>query len=123
MANYERARDQKDLKEVLKSSDLENWFDVYVDRKENKVYNMNQTVVFDVKPGSLPLFRCEGDAFWPLISYKTYGTTRLAWLLMKLNDVGPDEVFDIVESGTYIRYIPEERIHQVIKMINGYDRG
>lgn len=122
-ANYEKAKDQKDLRKVLSTSDLENWFDIYVDRKGNKAYNVNQTVRFDVNPKSMPTYSCEGEAFWPLVSYRIYGTTRLAWMLMKINGVGPDDVFEPVRPGREVMYVPEENVHVVIKALNGYNRS
>ena len=52
---------------------------------------------------------------WPSISYKVYGSTRLAWLLMKLNDIRDQNIFDQVKAGTRIRYLEYDRfVHTIL---------
>ena len=58
---------------------------------------------------------------WPLISYVIYGTTRLAWLLMKLNGVGPEQAFMPKRAADPVKYIGKEQLPQIIKAINGYN--
>ena len=55
--------------------------------------------------------------FWTTISYKLYETPRLWWVLMKINDVKSDAIFDIVPAGTRIKYVPTEAVSQIVKLI------
>jgi hypothetical protein len=58
---------------------------------------------------------------WPLISYKLYGTTRLVWLLWKLNDIEPTNIFDIKYPGDKILYLPKEYVDNIVSTINNFD--
>jgi len=93
----------------LKITDLENFFEVHKDVYDRFYFNINETLYFDVaKPDlnsenttqlqidstGLAVYTCTTPSFWTLLSYKIYGTTRLAWLLMKLNDVDSSNVLD-----------------------------
>ena len=82
-----------DKKDWLKITDLENMFHIYQDDKQNNCYNLNATLYVNVPLEYFQLYTCDCDSTWTLLSYKLYGTTRLAWLLMKLNEVKASEVF------------------------------
>ena len=82
-----------DKKDWLKITDLENMLHIYQDSKQNNYYNLNSTIYINVPPEYLNLYTCDCDSTWFLLSYKLYGTTRLAWLLMKLNKVKAKDVF------------------------------
>ena len=75
--------------DVVKITDFEHFFNVYQDGKKNFKYNLNSTVYFDTKNAKTLEYVVKYDSHWTLISYNIYKTTRLAWLLMKLNDVKP----------------------------------
>ena len=79
--------DNADINVTLKITDLENIFGVYQDKRKNLVYDINETLYINVDKSILSTFICDCDMHWTLISYKLYGTTRLAWLLWKINDV------------------------------------
>ena len=101
----------------LKMADLENMFEVSVDKKQKYVYNLNETLCFAGSNNNLKLFKLDHDMFWTLASYKLYGTTRYAWLLMKLNNVDGDHIFDQLHAGDVIKYIDTGSIQQVQDML------
>ena len=77
----------------LKITDLENIFDIYVDKRNNAVFNANETLYINVNKDTLPEFVCSSPMHWTILSYKIYGTTRLAWLLLKINNIDMKDVF------------------------------
>lgn len=93
-----------DYTDYLKVADLENMFNIFSDDEGRLLYNLNETVY--VNSGGAPEYTVTYDSQWTLISYKIYGTTRLAWLLMKLNGVELPEAFRPVKAGTAVKYIP-----------------
>jgi len=48
--------------------------------------------------------------FWPLISYNLYKTTRLAWVLMKINNVQVEDMFKPILAGKTVAYISKDTI-------------
>ena len=54
------------------------------------------------------------------MSYDVYGTTRLAWLLMKLNGVDLAAAIAPVKAGTIVKYLPMGAAMDVVKTINGF---
>jgi hypothetical protein len=90
---YSRIKDFKDSKTWLKAMDLENFFNVYADKNGNFVYNLNNSIYFNVQKGSLDEYTLSHDMHWTLISYMLYGTTRFAWLLMKVNNITAENIF------------------------------
>jgi hypothetical protein len=57
------------------------------------VFDINKTIYINVNPNSLPDYVCDSPMHWTTISYKLYSTTRLAWLLQKLNRVDAVDIF------------------------------
>ena len=90
--------------EQISYVDLENSFNVSQDNNGFYKFNLNSTVVID-PDGDYKYFEVMQDMQWPLISYKIYGDTREAWMLMKINEVGFDDVFKPVKAGTKIKYL------------------
>lgn len=58
---------------------------------------------------------------WPLISYSIYGTTRFAWLLMKLNGVKAEDTFMPKYPSDKVKYISKDSLPQIVKTVNGYE--
>lgn len=110
-----------DINEDLKITDLENIFDVYADKRNNLVFDLNKTLYINIDKSSLPVFICDHAMQWTLISYKIYGTTRLAWLLWKINDVGLEHIFDTKNPGDRILYLPTQYVDNIVSDINKFD--
>ena len=85
--------DDNRINEILKITDLENAFDTFVDKRMNRMFNLNKSIYINVDPESLPVFTCTHVMHWPLISYMIYGTTRLAWQLWKVNNTTTSDTF------------------------------
>ena len=107
-----------DKKDWLKITDLENMLHIYQDDKQNNYYNLNNTLYVNVPLEYFQLYTCDCDSTWTLLSYKLYSTTRLAWLLMKLNEVKTSEVFQLKHPGDVIKYIPKEMVQNIIGDMN-----
>lgn len=113
--------DNDEMNSFLKITDFDNFFDVFVDKRENIVFDVNKTLYINADPASLPEYTCTTPMHWPLISYKLYSTTRLAWLLWKLNHVNLDTIFDIKQPGDKIKYLPKEYVDNIVAQINEFE--
>lgn len=102
----------------LKITDLENMFNIYLDKKGNFVYNLNSSVYFNDQNAVLSTYTLTTDAHWPLVSYKIYGTTRLAWLLMKLNGVDATNVFKKLHASDKVKYIEKQNLERILDILN-----
>lgn len=107
-------------KDYLLITDLENIFNIYKDNKENYFYNLNSTIYFNIPDEKLNKYICSYEMHWPLISYKLYETTRLAWFLMKLNNVQAKDVFKTKQPGDIIRYLEKQTVINIITKLNGF---
>ena len=101
--------------DVIKMTDLEHMFNIYEDEHNDYRYNLNTTLYVDAL--SHDTYTLNHDLQWPTVSYKLYGTTRLAWLLMKLNDVKAADVFQYVKAGQTIKYLPTNDVQQILDVI------
>ena len=106
--------DYKPIEDNLKITDFENFLNVYIDKRGNYVFNLNCGLYFDVDRETLPTLVLDHDAHWPTISYKIYKTTRLAWLLMRVNRVGLVDLFKMKQTGDIIYYINPGSISDII---------
>lgn len=105
-------------REWLKSSDLENLFTISIDKLSRYMYNLNMGLYINIDPKTMEEFVLTHDMHWPLISYKIYGTTRLAWLLQKVNKITTKDIFKIREAGEKIKYLTRSQLSQIINFIN-----
>lgn len=48
--------DDNDINAILKISDLENMFDIFVDKKLNNVFNLNTSLYVSIDKSKLPTF-------------------------------------------------------------------
>lgn len=103
--------------DYLKVTDFENLLNIYKDSNGNYYYNLNNTIYFDVNPDSIQYYICSTDMHWTLISYKLYGTTRLAWFLMKINDVKPKDAFKVVPVTTKIKYVSTTDVQHALESL------
>lgn len=105
----------------LAITDLENMFEARPDRRGNYMYNLNESLYLDVPESQLREFTCDARMHWPLISYKIYGTTRLAWLLIKINKVETRDVFKAKLPSETVKYVDKEVVQGVVRAVNGYE--
>ena len=108
-----------DIDDKTQFADLENFFDVYEDKTsygDPFAYNLNSTVYFEGIPQLE--HKLQHDMFWTTLSYEIYQTTRLWWLLMKVNNVGVDEIFEPVRAGSTVKYIDKDVVRDVIMDIS-----
>ena len=105
----------------LKITDLENMFDIVEDDRLNNIFNLNKTLYVNVDKSKLSKFICDHDMQWPLISYRIYGTTRLAWLLWKLNDIDLPGTLATKHPGDEILYLPGKYADGIVASINEFD--
>lgn len=99
----------------IRITDLENFFNIFKDKRGNYVYNLNETLYLNI--GNLKEYKCDTKSFWPLISYKIYGTPRMSWLLMKVNNVNANEIFHPKQPGDIIKYPDKETVNSILKYI------
>lgn len=98
---------------TIKITDFENFFDV------NKIdgvykYNLNETLYFDISEDQLLTYELKTYAHLPLIAYKLYGTTRLTWLLMKINKVGLADSLRTYLPGEKIKYLSKDNVKSIL---------
>ena len=104
-----------DVDKSVKYSDFENFLDIYEDDSlpgSPYRFNLNSTVYFVGVPKSTE--RITHDMFWTTLSYQIYGTTRLWWVLMKVNGVGMNKAFEPVRAGSAVKYIQKETLRGII---------
>ena len=106
------ASDDKGIpyKELLDGRDMEQMFNVYLDDTSNWNFNINSSFYIMGLPMSvMNQYVVEDEMRWPTVSYKIYGTTRLAWLLMKINGVIGKDIFKPLEAGRTAMYLDQNR--------------
>lgn len=108
--------EQQTENDYLKISDLENMFDIYLDNKNNYKYNLNNTIYLNDL--NIQYYILSTEAHWTTISYLLYGTTRLAWLLMKINNISAKDIFKKKYQGNIIKYISESNVQEIIQFLN-----
>lgn len=105
--------------ELLSGEDLEQMLNVYLDK--HGVWNLNINSSFyavNLPDEILSAYVCPSDMRWPSISYNIYGTTRLAWLLMKINGVRGAAIFREVRSGLAVKYLDMSRyVNKILSLI------
>ena len=108
----------KDLGFTTKLEDMENIMSVHEDSEFDLLRpNMNETIYFDLDPSMFIAYRLDHPLHWPTISYRLYGTVRLAWLLMKINNVKTEDCFKRVRPGEVILAIGSDSIQTVVNRI------
>ena len=97
----------------------EQMLNVYLDK--HGVWNLNINSSFyavNLPDEILSAYVCPSDMRWPSISYNIYGTTRLAWLLMKINGVRGAAIFREVRSGFAVKYLDMSRyVNKILSLI------
>ena len=96
--------------------DLDKMFSMFIDEHGRWKFNLNSTFyLIDIPDEVCEWYVCPTDMHWPSISLKVYGSTRLAWFLMKLNGPRDQSIFDIIKAGTRIRYLDYSKfVHEML---------
>lgn len=113
--------EDQQINKFLQITDLENMFDIAVDLNNNYVFNFNKGLYIKVEKSMLPEYECKYEMHWTLISYMIYGTTRLAWLLWKLNDIDMSNVFIPKKPHDKVKYLPQKYLEALVTQINTED--
>lgn len=97
-------------------TDFDNFFDVHETTGGDYAYNLNETLYLNAgrNGGGLPVYIAKHEMQWTLASYLIYDTTRLAWLLMKLNGVDALHMFDNIKVGQPILYLKQETVRGIL---------
>lgn len=106
----------------LKSTDFENILNVYQDSRSNWFYNLNTTTNISVDENLILTYQVTFDSHWPLLAYNIYGTTRLAWVLLQLNNITAENIFKPILAGETIKYIDKKYIRTIITSLQDYDK-
>ena len=101
----------------LKIADLENMFGIFKSDQDNYFFNLNETLYLSVPLNRFLQFRPDHEMPWTLISYKLYNTPRLAWLLIRLNDVSLKNVFNLVRPGDIVRYLSKQDLNTILRTL------
>ena len=109
-------------KKYIKKYDLANMFNVYDDdelRDNVMYYNINRTIMFTEldkgSPDDFYYYTVNEMENWNLISYKEYGTTRLWWIICKLNGIIDPTVDPKV--GQILRMVTIDQINTILTSI------
>jgi hypothetical protein len=101
----------------LSKADLENILTVYIDKNDNLILNLNETLyVTGIK--NLDTIIVEQPIHWSTLSYRLYGTTRLAWLLLKINGISSKNIFNKIDPNIPVSYLPKTDVITIINQIN-----
>jgi hypothetical protein len=106
-----------DIDSSIDIVDFENFFKIHKDNNGYYKYNLNENLYINVEPENCEQYILKTRAYWPLISYKIYNTTKLAWLLMKINDVKGENIFEYKNPGDIIYYLPRETVEQIVNTL------
>lgn len=104
-----------DIDDNIKFSDFENFFNIYEDKRDSRklrFFNLNSSIYLKNLP--LEEYEVDHDTFWNTLSYKIYGTTRLWWLLMKINNVQVEDIFSPVVASSKIKIVSDSVARQII---------
>lgn len=106
-----------DYETTTKITDFENFFKVS-EHDGLYRYNLNNNLYLEISDDELMTYELKMSAHWPLISYKLYGTTRLAWLLMKINKVGLADSLRTYRPGEKVKYISKDNVKSILRALD-----
>ena len=96
--------------EIMHGYDMEQMLNAYLDEDGVWTLNLNSSFyAIGIPDASFLWYKVPDTMQWTTISYNVYGTTRLAWLLMKLNGVWGKDIFKPVIAGQTIRYLDQSK--------------
>lgn len=110
-----------ELDTYLEVYDLDNSFKIYTDSHNRLKFNINSSITLAIDESVLQTYVCKSVLQWPLISNKIYGTTRLSWLLQKINNVRAEDIFKNKLPGEEIKYLPIDYAASLVEIINNYN--
>lgn len=111
--------DIENYSNTVRITDFEHFFNVYDDNKRScETFNLNATLYLNADKSAMLSSMVQHDTFWPQLSYSIYSTPRLAWMLMKLNNVKAEDMFKPVPTGSTIYYIDQDTMQDIIQQIN-----
>ena len=112
----------KNLNYTIDSSDLANIFNIYDEDKLGnnfKTFNINKTLNFigidNISTSSYYNYVVKEGESWSLISYRNYGTTRLWWVICKLNKITNPSVSP--EVGQIVKILNKDYVRSILEKI------
>lgn len=103
---------------TLKITRLENLFEVYTDNNDRYFYNLLKTIHFDEKSTPQNIYKyytvMNGDTY-TYISYKTYSTIDLWWLVCAFNNI--KDPTKMPEPGTQLKILFSEYVSNILTAI------
>ena len=106
---------KKDITDTNKY-DFENFLDVYKDKRDHYAYNLNVTL--NISSDSYLVKKIDHETQWSILAWELYGSPRLAWLLMKINNVQPEDMFKLIQPGDVIAYLSDEDVRTILMSTN-----
>jgi len=107
---------QNNIQELprLKDENYENIFNVYQDDNDFYFYNLLQTIHFpqDLPDTFFTTYDVKYNDTWPLISYKSYNSIKLWWLIALANNV--INPIDFLIPGQTIRIPKPSVVTQIL---------
>lgn len=99
--------------------DLDKMFSLFMDEEGRWQYNLNSTFyLIDIPDEVCEWYICPTDMHWGSISWKVYGSPRLAWFLMKLNGVRDYNIFDQIKAGTRVKTLNfSQHLHNILNLM------
>ena len=103
--------------QILNSENYENIFSVYREADEMYFYNLLQSVVFPkyLPPGMFESYAIGIGDTWPLISYKSYNTPNLWWIILLANEI--DNPTKMPSPGTYLAIPNDTIVKEILSQI------
>ena len=111
--------------DILSGEDLEQMLNAYLDERGMWTLNINSSFyALGIPDRMFSKYTTTSEMRWPSISDAIYGTTRLAWLLMKLNGVKGKDIFKPLPPGTTVKYLAKETyVQSILASIREYGGG
>lgn len=103
----------------LNKFDLANIFSIIQDKNDNYVFNVNDTVSFDilnVSESYYTSYPVKNNDTYHGIAHNFYGDRRLWWIITKFNKI--DNVIDLPKPGTIIKVPSIEIVNSIINTIS-----
>ena len=95
---------------------MENLFNIYLNEDNEYYYNIMRTVNIEgldnIDMSYFETYIYKEQDSWTVLSYKFYGTTRLWWLICKVNNIF--NPFERPVEGTKIIYLKPEVVNNIV---------